>query len=416
MKTKRIGVFVIFLLMFTVIASTSFSPIVHGEALPDVFVGIDIGYGDVEEAKARIDQVSAYTNLVVIGSSVVSWDATKLNSTFQYAYDKGLYFMSLSPLFRGLNRTAWFEYANQTWGNHLLGFYTYDEPAGRQLDLNESRFGDSTPSTPVEAASLFVSNYSRQLNAALCRGAATVQNKDWGAIILWTYTTPPYIESGSELYKDLVLAYDNGAKYILIFDSNEDHTEGILKEEHLQALQRFWQYTRTNPRRNNAISDRVAYVLPNGFGYGFRGPNDKIWGLWQADALAQNISVSLGRLLEEYGTKLDIIYDDGLQPGNNYGYGKLIPWYSYNPLPSPSPPSESTSSSSVTSESTQLSPLPDSSDSPSASLNIPMDYVYAGTAGIYLLILALAVATLYVMRGYAKEKSVCFVKRVVFLK
>ena len=463
MKIKRIGVLLILQLILTAFSGTIFSLIAHGEELPEVFVGIDIGYGDVEEAKARIDQVSAYTNLVVIGSAAVSWDPSKLNSTFQYAYDKGLYFMSLSPLFRRVNRTAWFEYANSTWGNHLLGFYTYDEPAGRQLDLNESRFGDSTPSTPVEAASLFVSNlssqlntarsrfsfnwtnyllftsdyalywfdykagydaifaefgwnYSRQLNAALSRGAATVQNKDWGAIILWTYTTPPYIESGSELYKDLVLAYNNGAKYILIFDSNEDHTEGILKEEHLQALQRFWQYTRTNPRRNNAISDRVAYVLPNGFGYGFRGPNDKIWGLWQADALAQNISVSLGRLLEEYGTKLDIIYDDGLQPGNNYGYGKLIPWYSYNPLPSPSPPSESTSSSSVTSESTQLSPLPDSSDPPSASLNIPMDYVYAGTAGICLLILALAVATLYVMRGYAKEKSVCFVKRVVFLK
>jgi len=225
-----------------------------------------------------------------------------------------------------------------------------------------------------------------------------------GAIILWTYTTPPYIESGAELYKDLVLAYDNGAKYILIFDSNEEHTEGILKDEHFQALQRFWQYTRTNPRRSNPVSDRGAYVLPNGFGYGFRGPDDKIWGLWQADSLSQNISVSLGRLLEEYGTQLDIIYDDGLQPGNNYGYSKLIPWYSYNPLPSPSPPSESASSAPITSESTPLSLPPDSSNPTSASLNLPMDYVYAGTAGISLLILALAVATLYVMMGYAKEK------------
>jgi len=227
MKIKRIGVLLILQLILTAFSGTIFSLIAHGEELPEVFVGIDIGYGDVEEAKARIDQVSAYTNLVVIGSAAVSWDPSKLNSTFQYAYDKGLYFMSLSPLFRRVNRTAWFEYANSTWGNHLLGFYTYDEPAGRQLDLNESRFGDSTPSTPVEAASLFVSNlssqlntarsrfsfnwtsyqlftsdyalywfdykagydaifgefgwnYSRQLNAALCRGAATVQNKDWG--------------------------------------------------------------------------------------------------------------------------------------------------------------------------------------------------------------------------------------------
>jgi hypothetical protein len=86
----------------------------------------------------------------------------------------------------------------------------------------------------------------------------------------------------------------------MVFDSNEDHTEGILKDEHLLALQQFWQYTRNNPRKSSPISSRVAYVLPNGFGYGFRGPDDKIWGLWQADALTQNISVSVGSLLKQY--------------------------------------------------------------------------------------------------------------------
>ena len=86
-------------------------------------------------------------------------------------------------------------------------------------------------------------NHSRQLNVALNRGAATVQNKDWGAIIAWTYNSPPYIGSGQELYDDLVFAYDNGAKYVLVFDSNENYTETILAEEHFDALERFWQYT-----------------------------------------------------------------------------------------------------------------------------------------------------------------------------
>ena len=76
-------------------------------------------------------------------------------------------------------------------------------------------------------------NYSRQLNVALCRGAATVQNKDWGVIIAWTYTDPPYIESGQELYEDLMLAYENGAKYIVVLDTNKNYTQGILEEEHL---------------------------------------------------------------------------------------------------------------------------------------------------------------------------------------
>jgi hypothetical protein len=219
-------------------------------------------------------------------------------------------------------------------------------------------------------------NYSRQLNVALCRGAATVQNKDWGAIMLWTYTVPPYIGSGAELYKDLILAYDNGAKYILVFDSNEGWTQGILQEEHLQALRQFWQYVKDNPRKSNPVGDRTAFVLPNGYGYGFRGPDDKIWGLWEADALSYNISVNIGNLLEEYGTKLDIIYDDGLQPGSTYGYSKLIYWddpsLSPSPLPTPSPSTSPTPSPTPTQTATQA---------PVESPPSLMDYVLPTAAG-----------------------------------
>ncbi len=119
-------------------------------------------------------------------------------------------------------------------------------------------------------------NYSRQLNIALCRGAATMQKKEWGVIIAWTYTNPPYIESEGEFYNDLVLAYENGANYIVVFDSNENYTQGILDEDHLAALKQFWEYMQDNPRENSATSDRVAYVLPKDYGYGFRGPNDRI--------------------------------------------------------------------------------------------------------------------------------------------
>jgi hypothetical protein len=169
-------------------------------------------------------------------------------------------------------------------------------------------------------------NYSRQLNVALCRGAATMQNKDWGVIITWTYTEPPYIESGEELYKDLILAYENGAKYIVVSDWNENYTQGILKEEHLNALKQFWRYVQDNPRESDPIGDRVACVLPKDYAYGFRGPNDKIWGLWEADALSYELSENLNSLMKEYGNKLDIIYDDGLEPNNSYGYSKLVFW------------------------------------------------------------------------------------------
>jgi hypothetical protein len=161
-----------------------------------------------------------------------------------------------------------------------------------------------------------------------------MHEKEWGVIVTWTYTEPPYIESGEELYEDLVLAYENGAKYILIFDSNKNYTQGILdEEEHLPALKQFWEYMQNNPRENSSISDRVAYVLPNHYGYGFRGPSDKIWGLWEADNLTDQICTALGNLIEEYGQKLDIIYDENLEPDNTYGYSKLLFWSSSSSLP-----------------------------------------------------------------------------------
>jgi hypothetical protein len=50
----------------------------------------------------------------------------------------------------------------------------------------------------------FVWNQSRQTAISLCRGAALAQNKDWGIIVTWMYDKDPYIESGQQLYNDLI--------------------------------------------------------------------------------------------------------------------------------------------------------------------------------------------------------------------
>ena len=122
----------------------------------------------------------------------------------------------------------------------------------------------------------------------------------------------------------MILAYNNGAKYILVFDTNKNYTESILEEEHFEALEQFWQYTQDNPRDTIQIEKRVAFVLPKDYGYGFRGPDDKIWGLWGDDVLSLEMSHHLGSLLEEYGTKLDIIYNDDVK--FNEVYRKYIFW------------------------------------------------------------------------------------------
>ncbi len=258
----------------------------------------------------------------------------------------------------------WVEKAKKLWGTKFVGLYAFDEPGGRQVDNDQYRViqeaGENYTDTaekyvtilgdvlkhitdePIKAGDLplytsdyalywfdyragydtifaqFGWNYSRQLNVAFCRGAATIQNKEWGAMITWTYNNPPYIESGPQLYNDLVLAYQNGAKYILVFDSNEDYTQGILKQEHLDALKQFWEYSKNNPQPNFLNEDRVAYVLPKGYAYGFRGPEDKIWGFWEADSISYKERKDIGGLLKQHGTMLDVIYDDNLNFDETY--------------------------------------------------------------------------------------------------
>jgi hypothetical protein len=198
----------------------------------------------------------------------------------------------------------------------------------------------------------FGMNYSRQLNIALVRGAATVQNKDWGVIMDWTYTQPPYLESGPELYNDMVLAYENGAKYIIVFDSNKNWTQNVLLQGQLDAMKEFWQYVQANPRTISPVSDRTAYVLPADYAYGFRGPADKIWGLWNADSLSLDIGMSITTLFQMYPNNLDIVYPDGSRSIESVGYGSILYWNDTRLIPnmptiqSPSPILPSTPSPS----------------------------------------------------------------------
>ena len=375
MKSNCLAVFLISLLTLQVFLNCSFP--VHSQSQnqpPDVFFGVDVAYENMTEIKELIDEISSYTNLFGIGCTGITYNVTKLDELCQYIYDKGLSFFIYTERFL---RLQWLEDAKSRWGERFLGFYFWDENSGRQLDIHEYRafeeadnytdasnkfvniitnslnfMGYNNPEVPALFTSDYALywydyksgydvvlaqlgwNYSRQLNIALCRGAATMYEKEWGVIVAWTYTEPPYIESREELYKDLVLAYENGAKYITVFDSNEGYTQGILEEEHKDAMKQFWQYMQDNPRENSLTVDRVAYVLPKDYGYGFRGPNDKIWGIWEADNLTYQMCTTLGSLLEEYGSRLDIIYDEGMTPNNTYMYSKLIFWNS-TVLPEP---------------------------------------------------------------------------------
>jgi hypothetical protein len=159
----------------------------------------------------------------------------------------------------------------------------------------------------------FGSNQSIDQTIALVRGAARMQNKTWGVIITWTYTQPPYIVNGTELYSQLVQAYEAGAKYAVIFDYPQigDNPYGILTEDQLSAMAQFWNDI---PNLTVQPSPTVAFVMPNNYGWGMRTPNDLLWGLWPPDAASAQIWNTTRQLLKEYGSNFDIIYDDSRFP------------------------------------------------------------------------------------------------------
>jgi hypothetical protein len=336
----------------------------------DVFVGVDAAFGTVEEMVSIIDEVKSYTNLFVVGSTAMTNDLANITQVCQYLNDSGLYFMTFAhpAVYLNFSQVEWFKEARQLWNSNFIGLYAYDEPGGHQIDRDSPYMVITQAENYTDAAEKYVKNltlflsgikegweisdfplytseyslheydyrvgynavftefawnHSRTISIALCRGAATVHNKDWGIMITRSYNdTKP--ESGQKMYEDMVLAYQNGAKYILLFDY-PTFADGILKQEHFDALKQFWQYIQTHPRTDNTIEKRVAYVLPASYGYGFRGANDKIWGLWEADELSAKIWNDANNLVQEYGTNLDIIYEDTLRL-NIAAYNKLIFW------------------------------------------------------------------------------------------
>jgi len=319
----------------------------------EFFVGVEFAYsGNISDLKDLVDKVKNYTNLFVIGSLEISFNQTALDEACDYVVDAGLYLIVLFtdsemysyPIF------DWMVEAKQKYDDKFLGVYKYDEPGGNQLDKGPSLLIESgTNYTDVaanytNALNLLVDyymnysdkvftadyglywfdykagytavfaefgwNHSRPLHIALCRGAATAQNRSWGVIVTWTYNDTQYLQSRDELYSDLKLAYDAGAKYTVVFSYPQIGRYGILTEEHFEALEKFWNYTHNNPHSHGIDEAEAAYVLPKDYGFGFRRASDTIWGLWDADELSGKVWADVNKLIDQYGSRLDIVYDE----------------------------------------------------------------------------------------------------------
>jgi hypothetical protein len=169
-------------------------------------------------------------------------------------------------------------------------------------------------------------NVSVAEQIALVKGAARLQDKEWGTMITWKYRSPPYLDSGDEIYNQMLMSYQAGAKYIAVFNyPYEAGAYGTLTDDHFAALQRFWNDI-TTKQYADLSNPQAVLVLPKNFGWGLRNPNDTMWGFWLTDNRTNQVAVVTAMCIYYYGVNLDIVYEDSTYPITNVGYQKVYYW------------------------------------------------------------------------------------------
>jgi len=87
-------------------------------------------------------------------------------------------------------------------------------------------------------------NASITQQIAQIKGAARLQEKEWGAMITWKYDEVPFLDSADQIYMQMLASYQAGAKYIIIFNYAKDkeaiNTAQAMIDEHFNTLERFW--------------------------------------------------------------------------------------------------------------------------------------------------------------------------------
>jgi hypothetical protein len=279
-------------------------------------------------------------------------------------------------------RLSWIATAKEKYGDSFLGVYYYDESGGIWLDkidewLDEldslnitNPFLEPTYDSIAEMYTAFLHhdggyqelknnnitvfssdyalywfdyplgydvvfaqigwNHTMEQDIALLRGAATLQNKNWGTMITWKYDQEPYLDTAENIYNQMQQSYEAGAEYIIIFNFPtypEDNQYGVMTDQHFDAMENFWKNVIQNPNVVHGSTEaEAALVLPQNYGWGMRNPEDTIWALWGPDEKSEQIWTISRQLLEHYVTALDIIYDDPEYPIPEGLYEKVYYW------------------------------------------------------------------------------------------
>jgi hypothetical protein len=133
MKSKQTIILLVLLLLSGLFIGVNLNaPEAAGQTPLPLYFGVDVAFGDIEQTKHLIDNVSAFTNFFVIGCSQ-NYNVTRLSQISDYVYAKGLTFLVFTDDPHYPSR-QWLQNANSTYGSQFMGIYFYDEAGGRQLD------------------------------------------------------------------------------------------------------------------------------------------------------------------------------------------------------------------------------------------------------------------------------------------
>src|SRR5512137_1762571 len=98
------------------------------------YVGVTYCGDSVADAKLLIDKVKNYTNVFILQSGNLQINDIEIEAIGDYAVNSGLNYM----VYLGISRVAlfgsWPTSYDGHWGDHFLGVYAIDEPAGKLLD------------------------------------------------------------------------------------------------------------------------------------------------------------------------------------------------------------------------------------------------------------------------------------------
>ncbi|MDD3792266.1 MAG: hypothetical protein PHY74_03960 [Candidatus Bathyarchaeota archaeon] len=170
-------------------------------------------------------------------------------------------------------------------------------------------------------------NASVAQQIALVKGAARLQDKEWGTIITWKYGEPPFLDNGEQIYNQMLSSYQAGADYIVIFNyaTLGNESAPAMVEEHYLALERFWKDIHYK-KQSNLSTPEAVLILPSNYGWGMRHHDDTIWGFWPSDDKTEQIGTVMGKLLAIYGVTLDIVYEDARYPVSKMDYKQVYYW------------------------------------------------------------------------------------------